>query len=106
MVNDGTFDIPSYSADYYQFSNVISRGELNYKRSKIYVSHQIKLSEKTSFLFQFTFLQFRDKYRLQIPILLKVQTLLHQKVRLFAMQHIFINEMVTFRNSFKNLYTA
>jgi hypothetical protein len=32
--------------------------------------------------------------------------LLYQKVSLFAMQHIFINEMITSRNSYKILYTA
>ncbi|TDE05288.1 hypothetical protein [Flavobacterium sandaracinum] len=46
MVNDGTLDFPSNSADYYQFSNIILRGELNYKRSKSYVFHQINSSEK------------------------------------------------------------
>jgi hypothetical protein len=106
MVNDGTLDVPSNSADYYQFSNVILRRELNDKRSKLYVFHQIKSAEKTSFLFQLAFLQFQDSYGLQIPVLLKLQTLLYQKVHSFAMQHIFINEMITSRNSYKSLYTA
>ena len=106
MVNDGTLDYPSNSADYYQFSNVIRRAELNYKRSKLYVFHQVNLPEKTLFLFQLAFLQFQDRYSLQIPILVKLQTLLHQKVRLFAMQHIFINEMIISQNPFKSLYTA
>ncbi|RTZ02763.1 hypothetical protein EKM02_01555 [Flavobacterium sp. RSP49] len=42
MVNDGALDSQSNSADYYQFSNVILRRELNCKRSKLYVFHQIK----------------------------------------------------------------
>lgn len=106
MVNDGALDSQSNSADYYQFSNVILRRELNYKGSKLYVFHQLNSTEKTSFLFQLTFLQFQDSYSLQIPVLLKLQTLLYQKVSLFAMQHIFINEMITSRNSYKSLYTA
>ncbi len=106
MVNDGTLDAPSNSPDYYQFSNVILRRELNCKGSKLYVFHQIKSAEKTSFLFQLVFLQFQDSYNLQIPVLLKLQTLLYQKVRSFAIQHIFINEMITSRNSYKSLYTA
>jgi hypothetical protein len=106
MVNDGALDSPSNSADYYQFSNVILRRELNDKRSKLYVFHQLNSSEKTAFLFQLAFLQFQDSYSLQIPVLLKLQTLLYQKARLFAMQHIFINEMITSRNSYKSLYTA
>ncbi len=106
MVNDGALNSPSNSADYYQFSNVILRRELNYKGSKLYVFNQINSSEKTSFLFQLAFLQFQDIYSLQIPVLLKLQTLLYQKASSFAMQHIFINEMITSRNSYKSLYTA
>jgi hypothetical protein len=106
MVNDGALNSPSNSADYYQFSNVILRRELNYKGSKLYAFNQINPVEKTPFLFQLAFLQFQDIYSLQIPVVLKLQTLLYQKVSLFAMQHIFINEMITSRNSYKSLYTA
>ena len=106
MVNDGALNSRSNSVDYYQFSNVILRRESNYKDSKLYVVQQVNSAEKTSFLFQLAFLQFQDIYSLQIPVLLKLQTLLYQKVRLFAMQHIFINEMITSRNSYKSLYTA
>jgi len=106
MVNDGTLDAPSNSADYYQFSNVILRRELNDKGSKLYVFHQINSAEKTSFLFQLAFLQFQDIFSLQIPVLLKLQTLLYQKVSSFASQYIFINETITCRNSYKSLYIA
>ncbi|RKS95255.1 hypothetical protein BC952_0912 [Flavobacterium limicola] len=106
MVNDGTLDAPSNSADYYQFSNVILRRELNSKGSKLYVFHQVNSAEKTSFLFQLDYLQFQDSYSLQIPVILKFQTQLYQKVSLFAMQHIFINEMITSRISYTSLYTA
>lgn len=106
MVNDGTLDSPSNSADYYQFSNLILRRESNYKGSKLYVFNQINSSEKTSFLFQLAYLQFQDCYILQIPVILKLQTLLYQKVSSFAMQHIFINEMIPSRNAYKSLYIA
>lgn len=106
MVNDGALDSPSNSADYYQFSNVILRRELNHKGSKLYVFHQINSAEKTVFQFQLAYLQFQDIFSLQIPVLLKLQTQLYQKVRSFASQHIFINEMITSRNSYKSLYTA
>ena len=106
MMNDGTLNSPSNSADYYQFSNVILRRELNYKGSKLYVFHQVNPVEKTAFLFQLAFLQFQDVFSLQIPVLLKLQTLLYQKVRSFASQYIFINEMITSQNSYKSLYTA
>jgi hypothetical protein len=106
MVNDGALDSQSNSADYYQFSSVILRRELNYKGSKLYVFNPINSAEKTSFLFQLAYLQFQDIYSLQIPVLLKLQALLYQKVSLFAMQHIFIKEMITSRISYKSLYTA
>ena len=104
IVNDGTLDFQSNSADYYQFSNVILRRELNYNRSKLYVFNQANPSEKTSFLFQLAFFRFKDIYCLQIKALLKLQTSLYQKVRSFTAQHIFINEMITSRNSYKSLY--
>jgi hypothetical protein len=106
MVNDGALNSPSNSADYYQFSNVILRRESNYRGSKLYVFNQINSSEKISFLFQLAYLQFQDVYSLQIPVLLKLQTLLYQKVSSFAMQDIFINEMITSRDSYKSLYIA
>ncbi|MDP3681027.1 MAG: hypothetical protein Q8R22_09345 [Flavobacterium sp.] len=106
MVNDGALDSPSNSADYYQFSNVILRRELSHKGSKLYVFHQINSAEKTAYLFHLIYLQFQDIFSLQIPVLLKLQTLLYQKVRSFASQYIFINEMITSRNSYKSLYTA
>ena len=106
MVNNGTLDAPSNSADYYQFSNVILRRELNYKGSKLYAFNTINSAEKTAFLFQLAYLLFQDSYCLQIPVLLKLQTLLYQKVSLFAMQHIFIKEMITSQNSYTSLYTA
>jgi hypothetical protein len=106
MVNDGALNSPSNSADYYQFSNVILRRESNYRSSKLYVFNQINSSEKISFLFQLAYLQFQDSYSLQIPVLLKLQTLLYQKISSFAMQDIFINEMITSRDSYKSLYIA
>ncbi|MFV8332672.1 hypothetical protein [Flavobacterium sp. GSP14] len=106
IVNDGTLNYPSNSADYYQFSNAILRSELNYKGSKLYAFNKINSSEKTPFLFQLAFLQFKDVYGLQIKALLKLQTLLYQNVSSFTAQHIFINEMITSRNSSKSLYKA
>ncbi|WP_426090898.1 hypothetical protein [Flavobacterium sp. DSR3-2] len=106
IANDGALDSQSNPADYYQFSNVILRKELNYKGSKLCAYHKANPSEKTSFLFHLVYLQFQDSYSLQITVLLKLQTLLYQKVSSFASQYIFINEMITSRNSYKSLYTA
>jgi hypothetical protein len=106
MVNDGALDSPSNSADYYQFSNVILRREWNYKRSKLYVFNQTNSSEKTSFPILLAYLKFQDIYSLQIRVLLKLQTLLYQEVSSFTIQHLFVNETIPSRNSYKSLYTA
>ena len=106
IANDGALDSQSNPADYYQFSNVILRKELNYKGSKLCAFHKANPSEKTSFLFHLVYLQFQDSCSLQITVLLKLQTLLYQKVSSFASQYVFINEMITSRNSYKSIYTA
>ena len=106
IANDGALDSQSNPADYYQFSNVILRKELNYKGSKLCAYHKANPSEKTSFLFHLVYLQFQDSCSLQITVLLKLQTLLYQKVSSFASQYVFINEMITSRNSYKSIYTA
>ncbi|WP_152556939.1 hypothetical protein [Flavobacterium sp. 83] len=103
MVNDGALDSQSNSVDYYQFSNVILRRELNDKGSKLYVFNQTNSTGETSFLFHLIYLQFQDSYSLQIPVLLKLQTLLYQKINSFTAQHLFVNEMITSRNSCKIL---
>ena len=106
IANDGALDSQSNPADYYQFSNVILRKELKYKGSKLCAFHKANPSEKTSFLFHLVYLQFQDSCSLQITVLLKLQTLLYQKVSSFASQYVFINEMITSRNSYKSIYTA
>ncbi len=106
IANDGALDSQSNPADYYQFSNVILRKELNYKGSKLCAFHKANPSEKTSFLFHLVYLQFQDSCSLQITVLLKLQTLLYQKVSSFTSQYVFINEMITSRNSCKSIYTA
>ncbi|MFV8345096.1 hypothetical protein [Flavobacterium sp. ZB4P13] len=104
MVNDGALDSPSNSVDYYQFSNVIIRREWSYKGSKLYLFHQINSSKKTSFPFLLAFLKFQDVYSLQIRVLLKLRTLLYQKVSSFVAQHVFINEIIVSKTSVK-VYT-
>ncbi|WP_348813344.1 hypothetical protein [Flavobacterium maritimum] len=106
MANDGVLDSQSNSADYYQFSNLILRRELNDKGSKLYTFNQVNSSEKTAFLFSATYLKFQDIYNLQIQVLLKLQTLIYQKISSFTIQHLFVNDMIASRNSYKSLYTA
>ncbi|UQD55140.1 hypothetical protein [Flavobacterium sp. K5-23] len=106
MVNDGALEFQSNAADYYQFSNAIVNNEWNTSRSKLYVFNQTNTSEKTAFLIPFSFLQFAASYSLKIPVLFKLRTLLYQKISSFTMQRLFINEMITARNSYTNLYIA
>jgi len=106
MVSDCTFHSQSNSVDYYQSSNVILRRELNYKSSKLYVFNRINSSKKTSFPILLTYLKFQDICSLQIRVLLKLQTLLYQKVSSITTQNIFINEMITSKILYKSLYIA
>jgi hypothetical protein len=106
MVADCTVDSQSNSVDYYQYSSVILRRELNYTYSKLYVFNQSSSSKVASFLILLIYLSFKDIYSLQIRVLLKLRTLLYQKVRSFVAQHLFINEMIASKNSCKSLYIA
>jgi hypothetical protein len=106
MVNDCTLNSQSNSVDYYQSSTVILRRELNYNGSKSYVFNRINSSKKTSFPILLAYLKFQDIYSLQIRVLLKLRTLLYQKVSSFTTQYIFINEMITSKKSYKRVYIA
>ncbi len=104
-VNDGILYSQSNSAEYYQFSNVIFSSETTTKGSKVYVFNPVS-SQKTSFPVLLTFLEFKEISTLQIRVLLKIQTLLYQKVRSNTALYIFINEIITSRNYFESLYIA
>jgi hypothetical protein len=106
MVADCTIDSQSNSVDYYQYSNVILSRELSYTDSKLYVFGRFSSSKVASFLILLIYLSFKDIYSLQIRVLLKLRTLLYQKVRSFVAQHLFINEMIASKNSCKSLYIA
>ena len=106
VVNDCTLYSQSNSADYYQFSNVILITELDKKDCELYIFHQVNSSKKTSFSILFSYLKFKDFYSLQVKALLKTQTLLYQEVSSIMSQNIFENELITSKNSYKNLYIA
>jgi hypothetical protein len=106
MVNDGTLDSPSNAADYFQFSNLIISRESNHKGSKLYFFNQTNTSEKRAFLIPFNFLQLAASYSLTILVFFKFRTLIYQTISSFTMQRLFINEMITSRNSYTNLYIA
>lgn len=106
MVNDGALDSQSNSAAYYQVSYVKTRNELSHKDFKLYVFNQINTPEKTSFPIPLAHLKFQDIYTLQIRVLLKLQTLLYQKVSSFATQYLLLNEIITSKNYYKTVYIA
>ncbi|PZX94208.1 hypothetical protein DOS84_06180 [Flavobacterium aquariorum] len=106
MVNDCALYSQSNSVDYYQFSNVILRSESINNGSNLYVFGQVNSPKKTSFSIPFACLEFKDIYSFQIRVLLKTRTLLYQELRSITTQSIFINEMITSRNSYKSLYIA
>jgi hypothetical protein len=106
MVNDCDLYSQSTSVDYYQFSNVILSGESNNNSFRLYQFDPVNSSNTTSSPILFACLEFKDSYSLQIWVLLKTQKLLHQEVSSIISQSIFINEMITSRISYKNLYIA
>lgn len=106
MANDGVLDSQSNSADYYQFSNATVGRQPRYSRSKLYVFNQTNASEKTAFPILITYLQFAAIYSLQINVLVKLRAQFYQKVSSFIMQRLFLNEMITSRNSLNSLYIA
>ena len=106
MVNDCILDSQSNSVDYYQVSSVKTRNEFRYAPSKSYLFNQINTSEKTSFPTLLAYLNFEDIYSLQIRVLLKLQTLLYQKVCSFATQYLLLNEIINSKNYYKAVYVA
>ena len=105
MANEGFLYSQSNSVDYYQYSNVILRRELNYKSLKLYVFNQT-LVQTTPFSILIAFLKLKDVYSLQTSELLKLRTLLYQKVSSLIAHSIFVNEIITSKNFYKNLYIA
>lgn len=106
VANDCTLYSQSNSADYYQFSNVILRTELNTRGAELYVFDQVNSFKNTTFPILFSYLQFKDFFGLQVKVLLKTQTLLYQEVSSIMSYNIFINELITSKNSCKSLYIA
>jgi hypothetical protein len=106
MVNDCTIDSQSHSVDYYQYSNVILRRELNFTDSKLYVYNQFNSAKKASFSILLTSLRLAAVCSLQIRVLQKLQTFLYQKVSSFVMQQLFMNEVIVSKNCCKSLYIA
>lgn len=105
-VNDCLLYSQSKSQAYYQYSNVIISKELNHSNSKLYVFNQKNSSEKTGSAILLSYFQFQDSLTLQIPVLIKSQTQLYQKVRSITTQHIFLKELITSKNALTPLYIA
>lgn len=96
----------SNSADYYQFSNVILRSESINKDSELYLFGQKCFIKNTSFPISFSCLELQDVCSIQTRIILKARILLYKEVSSIISQSIFLNEMITSRNSYKSLYIA
>ena len=106
VVTDCSLYSQSNSADYYQFSNVILRTELNKKDCELYVFKQVNSSKKITCPILFSHLKFKDFYSLQVKVFLKTQTKLYQEVSSIMSQNIFVNELITSKKSYKSLYIA
>ena len=106
IASDGTLVSQSKSADYYQFSFVISRRELDFEKSRSYVFNQFASRIKIAFLIPVNYLEFKQVRSFQIQIIQKLQKLLHQNINSFIRQAVFINEIITSNNLYKSLYNA
>jgi len=106
IVSDGTLVSQSKSADYYQSSFVISRREIDFEKSRLYVFNQFVSQVKTAFLIPVNYLEFKLVRTVQIQIIQKLQNLLYQNINSFIRQAVFINETITSNNLYKSLYSA
>jgi hypothetical protein len=106
MVNDGVLDSPSNSVAYYHYSNSSLQRELNTNNLKLYQFNQVNSPKNTFFSIPLKQLQFHAFYSLKIRILLKLQTLLYQKIISFKTQYPFINKTITYTNSCEILYLS
>ena len=106
IVSDGALVSQSKSADYYQSSFVISRREIDFEKSRLYVFNQFVSQVKTAFLIPVNYLEFKQVRTFQIQIIQKLQNLLHQNINSFIRQAVFINETITSNNLYKSLYSA
>lgn len=106
IASDGTSVSQSKAADYYQFSFVISRRELDSEKSRSYVFNQFASRIKIAFLIPVNYLEFKQVHTFQIQIIQKLQKLLHQNINSFIRQAVFINETITSNNFYKGLYSA
>jgi hypothetical protein len=106
IAGDGTLVSQSKSADYYQSSFVISRREVDFKKSPLYVFNQFVSGIKSAFLIPVSYLEFKKVCSLQIQVVLKLRLLLHQEISSFIRQAVFINEIRASSNLYKSLYKA
>ena len=106
IASDGTLVSQSKSADYYQSSFVISRQEVDSKKSRLYVFNQFVSGIKVAFSVPVHYLEFKQVRSFQIQIIQKSQKLLHQNINSFIRQAVFVNEAITSNNLYKNLYSA
>ena len=106
IANDGILVSQSKSAEYYQSSFVILRQEIDFRKSRLYVFNQVVSQVKIAFLIPINYLGFKKVRTLQIQIIHKLQTFLHQNINSFVRQSVFLNETITSNNLYKSLYSA
>ena len=106
IASDGTLVSQSKSADYYQSSFVISRRELDSKKSRLYSFNQFVSRIKIAFSIPVNYLGFKQVCSFQIQIIQKSQNLLHQNINSFIRQAVFVNEITTSSSLYKSLYRA
>jgi len=106
IASDGTLFSQSKSADYYQSSFVISRRELDLKKSRLYIFNTSVSRLKIAFSIPVHYLEFKEVRSSQIQIIQKLQKLLHQNIDSFIKLAVFVNETFASNNFRKSLYSA
>ena len=106
IASDGTLVSQSKFADYYQSSFVISKRELDFKKSHLYVFNPSVSRLKIAFVIPVNYLEFKQVCGFQIQIIQKLHKLLHQNINSFIRQAVFVNELITSNNLYKSLYSV
>jgi hypothetical protein len=106
IASDGILFSQSKSANYYQSSFVISRRELDLKKSRLYIFNPSVLRLKIAFSIPVHYLEFKEVRCSQIQIIQKLQKLLHQNINSFIKLAVFVNETFSSNNFRKSLYSA
>lgn len=92
-------------SSYYQVLFISKKTNIKCKQTKLYRS-STSLSKKTFSFLRYLFFDLKKIYASKTQTSLKIQTKLHQKVRLIKAQQIFLGKIITSSNKYSDLYIS